>query len=155
MLLVAVQTLFSDVRAESESTKQPVQSKSHLVDDSTSGEENLDADKVASEVARLQQELGGSIVTNSSEPALSKGPMPRVCTALDSHGISTPPSLAGFPGGASPRVLALRHSAWQMEASAHRLEMLDLYEQADELRRVADRLRRDARVLKTKIANIP
>jgi|GEM_PF-4983320 len=47
-----------------------------------------------------------------------------------------------------PRVTALREAAWQLETTAHRLENMELYGQADALRGVATRLRHDARKMK-------
>jgi hypothetical protein len=92
---------------------------------------------VAREVLRLQEEMGGSIVSDFrpegvSHPQANPQPLP----------------LPWRPAMTSP-VLALRETAWQLEQSAHLLESLDLYSQADTLRETADKLRRDARKLKT------
>lgn len=56
------------------------------------------------------------------------------------------------PEQPSSKVVSLREAAWQLETTAHRLENIDLYEQADALREVANRLRRDARKMKQHIA---
>jgi hypothetical protein len=49
---------------------------------------------------------------------------------------------------AQHEVAALRKAAWQLDTASHRLEQLNLYPQADALRRLAMRLRNDARGLK-------
>ncbi len=97
---------------------------------------------VAREVMRLQEEMGGSIVSGlEAAPGWNTPPMPRQKphawrTALDSP------------------VLALRQTAWQLEQSAHLLESLDLYSQADALRETADELRQDARKMKAKMTSV-
>lgn len=90
-----------------------------------------DAKVVAQEILRLQEDMGGSIVSRWEPRAFP------------------PPAEAGSPRQAfnSP-VIALRETAWQLEQSAYVLESLDLYEQADAVRDTADRLRRDAREMK-------
>ncbi|MDZ4658258.1 MAG: hypothetical protein SH868_11830 [Bythopirellula sp.] len=91
---------------------------------------------VAREVLRLQEEMGGSIVSDfQPEPAWNAPPTP-------------PPVPHPWRPAVSSPVLALRETAWQLEQSAHLLESLDLYSQADALRETADRLHKDARKLK-------
>ena len=90
------------------------------------------AEEIAREVLRLQQQMGGSVVEN--RPSLQGW--------KDSPG---PVALKASPGN---KVCELREAAWQLDITAHRLEKLDLYDQADALRDVADRLRRDARKMK-------
>jgi len=69
------------------------------------------------------------------------------------------PHQAGFQQpavGSSPetnKVTSLRTAAWQLDTTAHRLEGIDLYEQADALREVAGRLRKDARKIKQSISS--
>lgn len=92
---------------------------------------------VAREVLRLQEELGGSI-------AAGFGELPPQAPSQ-----SVPPQYRPQP---APRpksaVATLREVAWQLEQSAHLLESLDLYDQADAIRNTANRLRLDAREMK-------
>jgi hypothetical protein len=96
---------------------------------------------VAREVVRLQEELGGSITRHLTEPQPAP-PLPRPMA-------NAPHSWR--PLSESP-VAVLRETAWQLDQSAHRLEMLDLYDQADALRETANSLRRDARRMKTNVS---
>jgi hypothetical protein len=57
------------------------------------------------------------------------------------------------PATRSP-VSALRDVSWQLEQSAHLLESLDLYSQADALRETAAKLRHDARKLKADTTSV-
>lgn len=82
---------------------------------------------MAREILQLQQQLGGSVVEKRTD---LQGWRPE------------PPSTHG------DQVLLLRETAFQLDEAAHRLELQDLYEQADALRNVATRLRHDARELK-------
>lgn len=93
---------------------------------------------VAREVVKLQEELGGSITKDfgAGPPWVPAQPYPP----------QQPPHV-WRPLPQSP-VAALRDVAWQLEQSAHVLESLDLYSQADALRETADRLRKDARRMK-------
>lgn len=93
---------------------------------------------VAREVVKLQEELGGSITKDfgAVPPWVPAQPYPP----------QQPPQV-WRPLPKSP-VVALREVAWQLEQSAHMLESLDLYNQADALRDTADRLRKDARRMK-------
>ena len=90
------------------------------------------AAEVAREILEIQNQLGGSIVKASvmedSWFTLSPAPTP----------------LASAPAP----VAALREAAWQVVAAAHRLEIVDLYSQADALRELASQLRHDARNMK-------
>lgn len=94
---------------------------------------------VAREVLRLQEEMGGSVAAGFgnqwSPPPAGPAPMPYQ------------------PVTRSP-VSALRDVAWQLEQSAHLLESLDLYSQADALRETAARLRLDARKLKADTTSV-
>ncbi len=92
---------------------------------------------VAREVLRLQEEMGGSLAAGFGvqwNPSLPESP-------------PAPYQLAHR----SP-VSALRDVSWQLEQSAHLLESLDLYSQADALRETATKLRQDARKLKADAA---
>lgn len=88
------------------------------------------SDQVVRELVEIQQQLGGSIVKGS---------------ALESLVSSAPPSppLADTP---SPET-TLRAAAWQLDKSAHHLELVDLYDQADALREMAGEFRQEARNL--------
>ncbi len=88
------------------------------------------AEEVAREILEIQNQLGGSIVKASA--------------MADSWLSPSPASLAS----ASVQVTALREAAWQLAAAAHRLELVDLYSQADSLRELASQLRHDARNMK-------
>lgn len=88
---------------------------------------------VAREVVRLQEEMGGSITAGFGE--------------LPPWAPSQPAPPKYMPEQKSPLV-TLREVVWQLEQAAHRLEMLDLYEQADTLRETAAILRGDARLMK-------
>ncbi len=110
-----------------------------------------DAEEVAREVLRLQEEMGGSIVTDF---ALPERRSPKVPTYVPDPSRMDPPKTLSHPQHSwepqlpSP-VAALRQTAWQLEQSAHLLESLDLYSQADALRTTATRLRQDARRMKS------
>ena len=96
-----------------------------------------DARDVAQEILKIQQELGGSVVklpaevSGTSSSALVQGP----AANADSSGTKEP-------------VLALRQAGLQLDLLAHRLELIDLYSQADAVRELAQRMRQDARDLK-------
>ncbi len=115
--------------------------------------EPVPAEEIAREVLRIQQQMGGSVVENRAE-----------LQGWD-YAPRTPDSQEAPPWPASPppspsrielvdanrpinKVGELREAAWQLDTTAHRLEKLDLYEQADALRDVASRLRQDARKMK-------
>jgi hypothetical protein len=91
------------------------------------------AEEVAREILDIQNELGGSIVPDLSPDSL------------------TPPaeSFQPFPNESKTRIEHLRDAAWRLDSSAHRLECVELYRQADALRDLAADLRQDARALKT------
>lgn len=61
------------------------------------------------------------------------------------------PAMAEPPAAPSPEspLQALRSTAWRLDETAHRLEEMELYEQADSLREVAQKLRVDARSMAT------
>ena len=97
---------------------------------STSADNELPA-----EVRAIQESLGGPSVNQF--PALQAsddGPLQAV----------TPPTPSS---AADESIEALRSAATQLDATANRLERLELYAQADDLRRQAQRLRVDARRL--------
>jgi hypothetical protein len=94
--------------------------------------------EVAREVIKLQEELGGSITQHLAEPMQPDPPLPRPIA-------QSPRPWRRLPE--SP-VTALRETAWQLEQAAHRLELLDLYDQADAVRETAAMLRGDAREMK-------
>jgi hypothetical protein len=87
--------------------------------------------------------MGGSITRHLSEPQPAP-PLPRPLAQSPHH---------WRPLLESP-VAVLRETAWQLDQSAHRLETLDLYDQADALRETANRLRRDAREMKVQSADV-
>jgi hypothetical protein len=98
---------------------------------------------VAREILRLQEELGGSVVSRM-EPNPTWNSSPRPSLRDGARADSPHPWRPMF----SSPVVALRETAWQLEQSAYWLESLDLYSQADALRETANKLRRDARELK-------
>ena len=94
--------------------------------------------EVAREVVKLQEELGGSITRQFGEiPPWAPGqPYPP----------AQPPHR--WPPTPKSRVAVLREVSWQLEQSAHLLETLDLYDQADAVRQTAAKLREDAREIR-------
>ena len=129
------------------------------------------ATEVARELLRLQQQLGGSVVSDRpqledlqhevdiSTPARDhRHPhqlRPHDTTLLtwpEDQALATDRSTGRARRGAiqSPhsKVSVLRETALLLDTKAHHLEVLDLYEQADALRAVATRLRQDARAMK-------
>ncbi len=90
------------------------------------------AEEVAREILEIQNQLGGSIV---------KAPIE------EESWLSLAPSPTPLASAAAP-VAALREAAWQVVVAAHRLELVDLYSQADALRELASQLRHDARNMK-------
>ena len=101
------------------------------------------AEEVAQEILRIQTDMGGSIVETSpvfdsadSIPPIS--PAPRIPPASQSDVLK--------------RIGSLRNAAWQLDSTAHKLEIHDLYDQADALRELATSLRQDARQLKAGIS---
>lgn len=89
------------------------------------------SEEVAREILEIQNQLGGSIVKSLAEENSW---------------------LAPTPSPASAPVAALREAAWQVTAAAHRLELVDLYRQADAMRELASQLRQDARNMKREAA---
>jgi hypothetical protein len=61
------------------------------------------------------------------------------------------PATAESPAGTSETVAALRATAADLDAAANRLEHLELYQQSDALRELAQRMRVDARQLTTNV----
>lgn len=89
------------------------------------------SNQVVRDLVEIQQQLGGSIVRGSALESLA------------------PPTPSTLPLAVSPSpVSTLREAAWQLDQSAHQLELVDLYEQADTLRDMADQFRQQARNLK-------
>ena len=110
------------------------------------------AAEVARQVLELQQQLGGSIIDQSQTLAKKnqhtnkKSPQ---ATREKSKSSKKPKSAArtNNPNARHKKVSALRNASWQLETSAHKLENLNLYHHADNLRKLAQRLRQDARNL--------
>ena len=90
------------------------------------------AAEVAREILEIQNQLGGSIVKAS---------------VMEDSWLTLTPSPTPLASAPAP-VAALREAAWQVAAAAHRLELVDLYSQADALRELASQLRHDARNMK-------
>jgi hypothetical protein len=103
----------------------------------------LSSQDVAREVLRLQEEMGGSIVTDWNTAPTQVDPTQR---AIYQPQVDLPNM---------PAIRILRESARQLEQSAHQLESLDLYSQADALREMAQKLRLDARKLRAETQGIP
>lgn len=107
-----------------------------VASDYETASEPVPAKEIAREVLRMQQQMGGSVVTD--RPNLQGwNPSPSPVTP-ETAPINKPTN----------KVNELREAAWQLDTTAHRLENLDLYDQADALRDVANRLRHDAREMK-------
>ena len=100
--------------------------------------------EVAREVLRLQEEMGGSIVAGFGEiPSWAPHPSsPPRGVARPRLPIHESPVVVDSP------VVVLREVSWQLERAAHRLELIDLYDQADALRETAAMLRKEARSMK-------
>ncbi len=115
--------------------------------------EPVPAEEIAREVLRLQQQMGGSVVENRTE-LQGWDHAPRTPDLQEAPPWPTRPSRNDSIEANRPihKVIELREAAWQLDTTAHRLENLDLYEQADALRDVASRLRRDARKMKQTVA---
>ncbi len=111
------------------------------------------AEEVAREVLRLQQQMGGSVVKNRAE-LQGWDYAPRTPDSLEAPPWPISPPRVEQINASKPidkpvdKVGELREAAWQLDTTAHRLEKLDLYDQADALRGVASRLRHDARKMK-------
>jgi hypothetical protein len=103
----------------------------------------LSSQDVAREVLRLQEEMGGSIVTDWNTAPTQVDPTQR---AIYQPNVELP---------AAPAVQIMRESARQLEYSAHQLESLDLYSQADSLREMAHNLRLEARKLRAESTENP
>lgn len=102
--------------------------------------------EVAREVVRLQEEMGGSIAAGIGTAAEPNRPAPAP-RRLPYVPVANPFSTT-YEGMRPSPVQILREIAWQLEESANRLEVVDLYDQADALRSTAHNLRLDARKLK-------
>lgn len=88
------------------------------------------AEEVVREILEIQSQLGGSIVKASAE----------------ANNRSLPPRQS--PAASQAKVEELREAAWCLSGAAHRLECVDLYDQADAIRELATRLRGAARQMK-------
>ncbi len=115
--------------------------------------EPVPPEEIAREVLRLQQQLGGSVVTD--RPSLQdwdESPMPATPKQATAYRPKTKLSASDYTPDYTPRPIdkvgELRKAVWQLETTAHRLENLELYDQADALRHVANQLRNDAREMK-------
>ncbi len=115
------------------------------------------SEEMAREILMLQQQLGGSIVP-AAEPQrwLRSGDPLGKALITDREVIRSrhthSPSAADLPSHQLKKIETLREAAFDLDRTAHELERLDLYEQADALRSVASRLRRDARGFKQQSA---
>ena len=111
--------------------------------------EPVPAEEIASEVLRLQQQMGGSVLRDRAE-LQGWDHAPRTPDTQEAPPWPNSPSRVELIEARRPinKVIELREAAWQLDTTAHRLENLDLYEQADALRGVASRLRHDARKMK-------
>ena len=100
------------------------------------GQPQTELPGIADEILQIQKELGGSIVEQKFGEHMT-----------GSVGSDLVPSAAmGVPP--TREVTALRDAAWEMDGAAHRLEGVDLYEQADALRSLSEKFRQDARRLR-------
>ncbi len=138
LFVVSMATVWAD--AEQPSKESPVAAA--VVTDQPAGE--LSPEEVAREVLRLQEEMGGSIVTDlDAAPGWNEPPRAQLRrTGWDQPRTTT-------RRGATPMAVnILRETARQLEQSAHQLESLDLYQQADSLREMANRVRGNARKLR-------
>ena len=95
-------------------------------------------EEVARQIVDIQQELGGSIVNDSTQDGI---------WGLNSPLVNPVPQTMPTASSRQP-VSTLREAAWQLDVTAHRLELAELYGQADALRELAFELRQDARNLK-------
>ena len=90
--------------------------------------------EVLRDIAKIQEQLGGSIVEGSELDALA----PPASESPD-----------GLPEADSPEAVdVLRGAVWELEKTAHKLEMANLYRHADKLRSMAAEFRQEARDLK-------
>jgi len=111
-------------------------------------------ENIAREILQLQQQLGGSIVRDREQ--LRGWPQP-VAHEWPPASFQAPSLQAPSPPFAPrmmtlrSKIVQLREAAMQLDTTAYRLENLDLYDQADALRDVASRFRRDARAMKQSV----
>lgn len=96
--------------------------------------------EVVQEILKIQEQMGGSIVRD--RPGLQGWGGEPTEPAPKQQILPAEPKKPASP------IAALRHAAWQLECSAHQLEQIELYERADEMRKLAGKLRLDARELK-------
>jgi hypothetical protein len=142
-LLTVCLSLFTiaSVWADTVEPTEP-QTESAVVTDAPRTQEAT-PEEVAREVLRLQEEMGGSIVSDWNAAPVEVGPTQR---AIYQPQVEQP---------TAPAIRILRESARQLEQSAHQLESLDLYPQADALREMAQKLRLDARKLRAETSGNP
>ena len=142
LFIVSMATVWAD--AEPAVEESPIAAA--VVTDEPATE--ISPEEVAREVLRLQEEMGGSIVTDlDTAPGWSEPPRAQLRrTGWDRP--RTAPPLSGWRDTTPTAVNVLRETARQLEQSAHQLESLDLYPHADSLREMADRLRHEARKLR-------
>ena len=142
LFVVSMATVWAD--AEPAVEESPVAAA--VVTDEPATE--ISPEEVAREVLRLQEEMGGSIVTDlDAAPGWNEPPRAQLRrTGWDRP--RTAPLPSGWRDTTPTAVNILRETARQLEQSAHQLESLDLYPQADGLREMADKLRHDARKLR-------
>jgi hypothetical protein len=142
LFIVSMATVWAD--AEQSTDESPVAVA--VVTDEPATE--ISPEEVAREVLRLQEEMGGSIVTDlDTAPGWNEPPRAQLRrTGWDRP--RTAPPLGGWRDTTPTAVNILRETARQLEQSAHQLESLDLYPHADSLREMADRLRHEARKLR-------
>lgn len=100
---------------------------------------------VVQELLEIQERLGGSIVTDR-EPLQGYQPATKVVQAEATDYLEAK-DLASGP------VESLRDAAWQLTLSAKKLEQIELYKQADAMRKLAQQLRLDARAIRAQSGN--
>ena len=119
------------------------------IENPASGYSDTEAEEIARQVLKLQEQLGGSIIQTSQ----SLEETPGLLQPSQASGVPLPsPPHTKYKRGAKKqlalahhRINSLRNAAWQLDSTAHQLEQLDQYPQADALRELAHRLRHDAR----------
>jgi hypothetical protein len=109
---------------------------------------DLSPEEVVREVIRLQEEMGGSIVTDLDVELPQREPPRTPARRSDWQDRSRTPSRDRWRDPTPTAVNILRETARQLEQSAHQLESLDQYQQADAIREMADKLRHEARNMK-------
>ncbi|MEM8945062.1 MAG: hypothetical protein AAGD11_07755 [Planctomycetota bacterium] len=108
--------------------------------------------QLAQEIKMLQQQMGGSVVESTLPPHWENPSSTSQALITDqppngNWSTYPAPHRADFDHQRR-HVDELREVAFHLDSMAHRLEKLDLYENADALRQVANRIRHDARRIK-------